>query len=80
MESIYLQVTIENRVKTVQEKAFMRFLKYKTGRGPTNAKGTFMTQRLSDGLRLETLGRKVKPVARAREGRALSCTLGEVFT
>lgn len=63
-----------------QEKAFMRFLKYKTGRGPTNVKRTWMTQRLSNGLVMETLGRKIKPTARAQEGRALSCTLGKVLT
>lgn len=48
----------------------MRFLKYNAGRGLMNLERNQMTKLVSNGLKLETLGRKIKPSAGGREGRA----------
>lgn len=47
----------------------MRFLKYKTGRGPMSVKRTRMTQGLSNGLMMETLGRKKKAYSKSTGGQ-----------
>lgn len=50
--------------------AFMRFLKYNAGRELMNVGRNQMTRLVPDGLKLETLGRKIKPLPTAQEGRA----------
>ena len=47
----------------------MRFLKYEAGRGLMNVGRNQMTKLVSNGLKFETLGRKMKPVAGGQEGR-----------
>lgn len=48
----------------------MRFLKYNAGRELMNLGRNQMTKLVSNGLKLETLGRKIKSSAGGREGRA----------
>jgi hypothetical protein len=55
----------------------MRFLKYNAGRGLVNVGRNQVTQLVPNGLKLETLGRKIKPSARAQEGRAGRSVLGK---
>lgn len=50
--------------------AFTRFLKYNAGRRLMNLERNQMTKLVSNGLKLEILGRKIKPSVGGQEGRA----------